>query len=449
MTVAVTVGIDIGTTSVKAVAADDNGSVVARARIPHDLITPRADQMHHDVDQAWRTGVLQAWSEVSAEHEVLGVTVAAMVPSLAAVDSDGHGLTPGLLYGDARGAGVGGMPSESGEYAGFLRWAAGLAPRAAGYWPAQAVANHALCGRGAIDTMTAFTAMPVFDGQRWSAEVLAELGVDQSTMPGLSTGTDPIGEIPATRSGRPPALVSGGTIDAMGESMVAGAGELGDVLVICGTTLIVNIVAAGWPTVDGLWTMPNGNAGQATVSGASNAGGLFLQRVRAMTGDPDPGSLNAVTPGHIPVWVPYIRGERTPLHDPHRRAALVDVDVTHDAAALMWAAYEAAAFVVRHHIELAGAPARRIVATGGGTHVAAWLQALADGTGLPVDVVAVPEGAALGAAFLARVTAGLEADPREARRWARMSRTIEPRPEWVDACQVRYERFRSLTSAAP
>ncbi len=442
---AVTVGIDIGTTSVKAVAADDDGAVVARSRVPHDLIAPQPDQMHHDIDQAWRDGVLRAWAEVSAGHEVLGVTVAAMVPSLAAVDSKGRGLTPGLLYGDARGAGVGGMPSESGEYAGFLRWTAGQAPGAAGYWPAQAVANHALCGHGTIDTMTAFTAMPVFDGQGWSAEVLAEIGVDPATMPGLSPGTDPIGEMAATRSGGRRALVSGGTIDAMGESMVAGAGELGDVLVICGTTLIVNIVTEGWPTVEGLWTMPNGNAGQATVSGASNAGGLFLQRVRAMTGDPNIDSIEAVAPGRVPVWVPYIRGERTPLHDPNRRAALVDVDVTHDAAAVMQAGYEAAAFVVRHHIELAAAPARRIVATGGGTHVAPWVQALADGTGLPVDIVAVPEGAALGAAFLARVTAGLEADARGARRWARVSRTVEPCPEWVEACAPRYDRFVALT----
>ena len=52
-------------------------------------------------------------------------------------------------------------------------------------------------------------------------------------------------------------------------------------------------------------------------------------------------------------------------------------------------------------LDLAGGAGRRIVATGGGVHSPAWLQALADGTGLPVDVVDVPEGAALGAAYLA------------------------------------------------
>ncbi|MEZ5137046.1 MAG: hypothetical protein R2699_18875 [Acidimicrobiales bacterium] len=45
-----------------------------------------------------------------------------MVPSLCAVDADGRALTPGLLYGDARGAPSGANPSESGELLGFLRW---------------------------------------------------------------------------------------------------------------------------------------------------------------------------------------------------------------------------------------------------------------------------------------------------------------------------------------
>ena len=79
-----------------------------------------------------------------------------MVPSLAAVDARGHALTPGLLYGDARGRGDGrptGAPGDVGELLGFLRWCQGEAPDAAGFWPAQAVANHALGGEGAMDSI--------------------------------------------------------------------------------------------------------------------------------------------------------------------------------------------------------------------------------------------------------------------------------------------------------
>ena len=77
-------------------------------------------------------------------------------------------------------------------------------------------------------------------------------------------------------------------------------------------------------------------------------------------------------------------------------------------AQLERAAYEASGFVVRHMLELAGIKARRIVASGGGTKVLPWMQAVADATGLPVDTVGVSEGAALGAAFMARMAAGLE-----------------------------------------
>jgi xylulokinase len=77
------------------------------------------------------------------------------------------------------------------------------------------------------------------------------------------------------------------------------------------------------------------------------------------------------------------------------------------------------------------------------------MQALADCTGLPVDVQAVPDGAAIGAAFLARMSAGLEDDINAAGRWARVGRTVEPRPEWAAAVEGRYARFRQLADVSP
>jgi len=84
------------------------------------------------------------------------------------------------------------------------------------------------------------------------------------------------------------------------------------------------------------------------------------------------------------------------------------------------------------------------VATGGGTHDPAWIDAIADATTLPVDVVAVPEGAALGTAYLARVTAGLEAPGANASRWARTGRRVEPDADWADDVAARYQLYRSL-----
>ena len=131
----VTVGLDIGTTSVKGLAVDDDGHVLAQVRVPHPILTPAADRFEHDANRAWRDGVRKAWRQVSSGLHPVGVNVVAMVPSLTVVDARGHALTPGLLYGDARGRGAGrptGAPGDVGELLGFLRWCHGEAPDAGG-----------------------------------------------------------------------------------------------------------------------------------------------------------------------------------------------------------------------------------------------------------------------------------------------------------------------------
>ena len=74
------------------------------------------------------------------------------------------------------------------------------------------------------------------------------------------------------------------------------------------------------------------------------------------------------------------------------------------------------------------------------------MQCLADCTGLPVDIVAVPEGGALGAAFLARIAADLETSVADAARWARRDRTVDPDPAWVTPVADRYARFLEVAS---
>ena len=432
----VTVGVDIGSTSVKALAVDGDGTVLASARVPHDLRSPAPDRLEHDADAAWRRGVEEAVRRVWSGLDVRGVDVAAMVPSLCAVDGDGRPCTPGLLYGDARGGGAAGAsPAESGELVGFLRWCAAEAPDAAGYWPAQAVANAALGGEGVLDSVTAMTAMPLFGGAGWDADVAAEAGVDPDRLPRVVPGTERAGSVGD-------AALAPGTIDALAEQLVAGADSDGDVLVILGTTLITWAVVPEWREVPGLWTVPHTAPGKALIGGPSNAGGLFLNWATHLLGRGD-----APHPQRVPVWSPYVRGERTPLHDVDRRSVLDGLDLTHGPGALRRAAFEAAGFVVRHHLDLAGARAERLVLTGGGVRVPEWVQCLADCTGLPADVVAVPEGGALGSAFFARLAAGLETDATAARRWAKVDHRVEPDPAWVEACDARYRRFRELADA--
>ena len=83
-----------------------------------------------------------------------------------------------------------------------------------------------------------------------------------------------------------------------------------------------------------------------------------------------------------------------------------------------------------------GASSRRAAAP----RLDGWVEALADCTGLPVHVCAVPEGGALGAAFLARLACGLETSMTDASRWARTARVVDPAPGWQPHVDERYAR---------
>jgi xylulokinase len=443
----VTIGIDIGSTAVKAVAADADGRVSARVRIPHRLRAPAPDLLEHDADEAWRRGPLAALDQLGTEARA--VAVAAMVPSMTAVDATGKPITPGLLYGDSRGRAPDAEAHSApalpavGEAAEFLRWTAAHAPDAAGYWSAPAVANYALAGEAVVDFATAITTLPLFDGTGWNLAACADCGVSPDRMPRVETFGAAAGQVRGSD-----AVLAVGGIDALCEQIVAGADRAGDVLVLCGTTLIVWTTVSEGRQVPGLWTIPHTAAGKSQMGGASNAGGLFLGWVdRLLNQVVGPGDPETADPRRVPVWLPYIRGERTPFHDPDRRAVLDGLDLTHDAASVRRAAYEASGFVVRQLIELSGAPVGRIVASGGGTRVQPWMQAIADATGRPVEVSAVAEGAALGAAFLGRMAVGLESSMTDAARWARVERTVEPQPAWAAAVDDRYHRFLDLGAA--
>jgi xylulokinase len=435
----ITAGVDIGTTSVKAVAVDEDGVILARSRIPHETLVPGPELLEHDADRAWRRGPKRALAALGS-FELKAVGIAAMVPSMTAVDRRGRPFTPGLLYGDARGRPPGGThregppgPEGSGEAVGFLRWTSNTAPGAAGYWHAQAVATKALGGPPAVDLGVAFTSAPLYGAAGWDESICEGLGVDPATLPQVEMSGTAVGQM-----GRGGPVLAAGAVDVWCEQLVAGASDVGDVHVICGTSLIVWAMVAEPVAATGLWCIGAAKGGHI-VGGASNAGALFLDWAGRLAGRPDP--AEQLEPANIPVWAPYPRGERTPYHDPQMRASLHGLNLTHGPAALRRASWEASGFVVRHHLELAGVKAKRLVLTGGGTKISGWAQALADATGLPAHVAADPEGAARGAAFLGRMAAGLEATTDDAQRWARTGRVVEPDQYWVSEADSRYAMF--------
>jgi xylulokinase len=458
----ITIGVDIGTTSVKALAVDSDGQVVARSRVAHQVMAPEPDLLRHDARKAWRAGPRKAYADVTAQlaasgnGEVAGLAIASMVPSMTAVGRSGVPTLPGLMYGDIEGRPpelpegseaepetglpqLGAMPDAEG----FLRWAVREAPEAKGYWPCQAVATHALAGVPAIDSGVTASMGLLHARGTWNADLIEDIGATAAQLPTVVPMCQAGGTLPDSDT-----VFTGGSIDAFCDQIVSGATEPGDVLAIFGATLIVWVVTEDWMQVPGLISYPHTTPDRFLIGGPSNAGALFVDWARnLLRGAPRPGPDRELlhprlgTPGRVPVWLPYIRGERTPLNDHTLRSNLYGLDIGSNAEALERAAFEASGFVIARMIESSGAHATRVVASGGGSRVTAWMAAVADATGLPVETVAVPEGAARGAAYVARMAAGLETSLNDSDRWAGIGRCVEPDPGWVPATRARYRHF--------
>ena len=228
--------------------------------------------------------------------------------------------------------------------------------------------------------------------------------------------------------------------------------------VIFGATLIVWVVADEWLQVPGLISYPHTTPDRFLIGGPSNAGALFVDWARTLLrGAPRPGpAREALEPGsgspdRVPVWLPYVRGERTPFNDHTLRSNLYGLDIASGAEALERAAFEASGFVIRRIIDGAGvahAPHRR-----------QWRGIHGSPRGwrpwptppiCPSRRVAVPDGAARGAAYLARMAAGLETSLNDVGALGQRSGAgSSPTRPGSAATESRYRRFCELGTGGP
>ncbi len=151
------------------------------------------------------------------------------------------------------------------------------------------------------------------------------------------------------------------------------------------------------------------------------------------------------------LFLPYLVGERTPHADPDARGAFAGLSIRHDRGALVRAVLEGVAFGLRDSLdlicELGGRPAFGRV-SGGGARGGLWLQIVASVLELPLERVAVDEGAAFGAAILGGVAAGLWPDVQTAVAATVVPRErIEPVAEWVPVYAEQQQRYRALYPA--
>ena len=159
------------------------------------------DSFEHDAAAAWCEGPRRAVAALGpAAGPAAGLGIAACVPSLVALGDHLEPLSPGLLYGDWRGRAAAAAwppasPLDIREGEAFLHWAAKHWPGARAYWPAQALAAVALGGEPVIDSFTAMSYFPVFDGRRWDPAELSRIGITEDQLPIVVTETG----VPALR----------------------------------------------------------------------------------------------------------------------------------------------------------------------------------------------------------------------------------------------------------
>jgi xylulokinase len=466
------VGLDVGTTGVKALAVSPDGEVLARAERGYELSSPRPGWSEQDPEDWWRAAE-DALGALGVP-EVAGIGLSGQMHGLVVLDADDRLLRPAILWNDQRTAAecadiearVGlerllaltGNRALTGFTAPKLLWLARHEPevyaRIAHVLLPKDYVRFRLTGELATDVADASgTLLLDVPHRRWSEEVLAALELPAEWLPGVLESPEISGE---TLEGVP---VAAGAGDQAAGALGVGVDRPGPVSVVLGTS---GVVFAALPSFEAdeqgrVHAFCHAVPGEWHAMGVmlSAAGSLRWLRDVAAPGT-DYGALVAEAERWEPgveglTFLPYLSGERTPHADPSARGAFIGLSSRHDRGALVHAVLEGVAFGLRDSLELLaaiGVQAKVGRASGGGSASSLWLRIVASVFGLPLERTAVEEGAAYGAALLGGVAAGIFADVHEAVDvCVKTAEKIEPEPEWEAVYASGYERFRALYPA--
>ena len=450
------VGIDVGTTAVKALAVDGDGAVVARAEESYPLATPQPGWAEQDPDD-WVRAAEQALAKLDAT--TLGFS--GQMHGLVALDEHDVPLRPAILWNDQRTAaecaeieervGLDRLIALTGNRAltGFtapkLLWLRNNEPdvyaQIAHVLLPKDYVRLKLTGEHAIDVADASGTL-LFDvaNRRWSDEVCGALDI-------------PLGWLPPSHESTEIAGAGDQAAAALGLGIVAP----GAVSVVLGTSGVVfSALPAYAPdaearvhvfchAVPGTWHAMGvmlSAAGSAAWLRETLGGELAALESAAARWAPGTEGLR---------FAPYLAGERTPHADPDARGAFTGLSLRHDRGALWRGMMEGVAYGLRDSLELLrdlGVRPEVGRVSGGGARSELWLKIAASVLDLPLERTESEEGSAYGAALLAGVREGVFADAADAvTRCVRVTERIEPDPAWVEAYAHGYERFRSLYPA--
>lgn len=465
-----TIGVDVGTTGLKAVALSPEGDLVREraVRYPTRLAGLGAEQ---DA-RAWWEAAAEALPEVVGGEPVSGVAVTAQAPTLVCVDSTGEPLGPALTWIDRRAqqeaeeldalCGPARNPPDPYFATAKLLWLARHRPqdlqRAAAVLGANGFIIARLTGELSLDETTA----GLFQG--WEGGFIPALSslVPTELLPEARPALEVVSCVSrraAGITGIPEGTpVLHGAIDAVGAALEAGIFGPGDGLAeMTGFSTVAITVAERGTCVPGMIHTRHGVGDCDLVLAAMVTAGAVTDWGARLTGFRDAGSFDrnasSERPGRL-LLIPAFAGERTPTWDVMARGAIAGLDLDVNAGDLTLAIYEGTALGLRDNVErmqkVLGdrTPVRSV---GGGSRSTLWTQVKADVLGVPIEVLPLGHGAAVGAAILAGIQTGMWPDVEAARKISsrRVATIFEPNARLHQQYTQRLEIYRELQGMLP
>jgi xylulokinase len=438
-------GIDVGTSGVKAVLVDEADAIVAEAVAPLGVSRPRPLWSEQDPRDWWRATGTTLDGLADRHRDLMGrvraIGLSGQMLGVALLDADDEPVRPALLWNDGRAAedgraleaGVDGFAALTGARAmpGFsapkLRWLSRHEPHAMAdarriLLPKDYVRLR-LCGEAVSDRAdsSATLLMDTVAGD-WSDAILERCGVRRVQLPRLVESGEIAGVLRGTLAARwgltPDTPIVGGAGDNMCGGIGAGVVADGDSCISLGTSGVYFVANRHFaPSLGrGMHTHRHGVGGLYCQQAVVLSAAASLSWIAEIIGARDVGDLVAqveqasIDSGETPLFAPYLGGERTPHDDPALTASFVGLAFATSRLHLVQAVMEGVALALRDcqdALESAGARPARPVLIGGGARSRFWASLVASALD---RTLSIPEGAAsgpaLGAARLARAATG-------------------------------------------
>jgi xylulokinase len=463
----VVLGLDLGTTEVKAGLVTADGRLLALTRAGYGQDPPGPHGWAEQDPGAWWSAVIGAVRglHLTDTTEIAAIGVDGHGPTLVAVDARGEATRPAITFLDTRSSAE---ADELSAATGVRGWALGGLPAA--LWLERNEPLVATDTRWYLTTwewlalrLSGTAASPLVPDQLVPDRALvASAGVPAVRLPAQARTGDVVGALTdaaadalGLRAGIP---VVGGTVDAFASYLGAGLLEPGDAYDPGGAAGGFGVYWDRRLEITGGYVTPAPLAGLFSVGAAMATTGRALDWYRdRILGDTVSTAVlldeAAATPPGAEglVFLPYLAGERSPIWDPEARGVLAGLTLGHGRGHVARAIVEASALAIRHvavPMLAAGVRVTEMRVCGGPARSGFWNQVKADVTGFRVAVPAMLETAVLGSAILAAVGVGLHATlPDAIAAMTRIEARIEPNPELAGVYDRLFEAYRALYPA--